>query len=130
MKTGLAHLRGIGKMCSNIPSSLAMRAARAQMAKSSSALKKGASHFVFRYFRVEPGGYSTLRDRHAHEHSVIILQGRAIIHMGENEYEPGPRDAVYISPWEEHRLEAVRDEPMGFLCVIPNKELMKKLEFE
>jgi S-methyl-1-thioxylulose 5-phosphate methylthiotransferase len=90
--------------------------------------KDGAHHFVFRYFRVEPGGFSTLKDKHAHDHGVIILHGRAIVHIGENHYEAGPHDVVYISPWEEHWLEAVGDEAMGFLCVIPNKEMMKKLE--
>ncbi len=90
--------------------------------------RDGASHFVFRYFRVEPGGYSTFKDHHAHDHGVLILHGRAIVHIGENQYELGPHDTVYISPWEEHWFEAVGDEPMGFLCVIPDKEMLKRLE--
>ena len=88
----------------------------------------GAGYFIFRYFRVEPGGLSTLKDYHGHDHGVLILHGRAIVHLGEKQFEVGPHDAVYISPWEEHWLETVGDEPLGFLCVIPNKEVLKKLE--
>ena len=88
----------------------------------------GAANFVFRYFRIEPGGHSTLNDLHPHDHGVLILHGRAIVHLGKEQYEVGTHDIVYISPMEEHTLEAAGDEPLGFLCVIPNKELLKKLE--
>jgi quercetin dioxygenase-like cupin family protein len=36
--------------------------------------------------------------------------------------EVGPRDALYISPNEEHQLHTLGDEPFGFLCIIPPKE--------
>ena len=90
--------------------------------------KDGAAHFVFRYFRIEPGGFSTFKDLHTHDHGVLILHGRAIVHLVEEQYEIGPHDVVYISPMEEHWLEAAGDEPMGFLCVISNKKMLKKLE--
>ncbi len=86
-----------------------------------------AGHFVFRYFRIEPGGHSTLNDYHAHDHGVMILHGRALLTLGQEQHELGPYDVAYIQPWEYHHLTTLGDEPLGFLCVIPNKEMLAKL---
>jgi mannose-6-phosphate isomerase-like protein (cupin superfamily) len=83
--------------------------------------KDGAHHFVFRYFRVEPGGWTTL-ERHAHDHGVLILHGRGCVRLGDKEFEVGPHDLVYISPNELHQLRPLGAEPLGFLCVIPPKQ--------
>jgi len=88
----------------------------------------GAANFVFRYFRIEPGGHSNAQHLHPMDHGVSDTYGRAIVHLGKEQYEVGTHDIVYISPMEEHTLEAAGEEPLGFLCVIPNKELLKKLE--
>lgn len=87
-----------------------------------------AKHFVFRYFRIEPGGYSTIDDTHAHDHGVMILHGRALAHIGGKVEEVGPHDVIYIEPWMPHHLETLGDEPFGFLCVIPNKDMLTKLD--
>lgn len=79
--------------------------------------KDGANNFVFRYFRVEPGGWTQL-EQHSHDHGVMILHGRACIRLGEREVEAGPRDLIYIAPGEVHQLRPMGDEPLGFLCVI------------
>ena len=89
--------------------------------------KDSANHFAFRYFRIEPGGHSTYNDYHAHDHGVYILHGHALVIIEGKEYPVGPRDMIYISPWEHHHLKTVGDEPLGFLCVIPNKEMLKRL---
>jgi len=90
--------------------------------------QEGASHFVFRYFRIEPGGYSTIDDTHAHDHGVLILHGRALAHFGGKVEEVGPRDVLYFEPWMPHHLVTLGDEPLGFLCVIPNKKMLAELE--
>lgn len=90
--------------------------------------QEGAANYVFRYFRIEPGGHSHFKDIHAHDHGILILHGRGIVHLGEEPHEVGPRDIVYISPMDEHWLEAAGDEPLGFLCVIPGAEMMEKLQ--
>lgn len=87
--------------------------------------EEGAEYFVFRYFNIQPGGHSTLEDFHAHDHGVLILHGRALVKVEDEQFEAGPRDIVYISPWVKHSLTTIGDEPLGFLCVIPNKELLK-----
>jgi quercetin dioxygenase-like cupin family protein len=81
----------------------------------------GANNFVFRYFRVEPGG-NTVLDQHPHDHGVLILHGRARVRLGDQEFEVGPNDLVYVSPNDVHQFFTVGDEPLGFLCVIPPKE--------
>jgi len=77
-----------------------------------------APHFRIRYFRIEPGGHTSL-DRHPHEHGVFILHGRALVLLGDDEAEAGPRDVIYVPGDEVHQFRAVGDEPLGFLCVIP-----------
>jgi quercetin dioxygenase-like cupin family protein len=89
--------------------------------------KDNAPYFVFRYVRIEPGGYSTLNDYHAHDHGIYILHGRAMVNIEGTDYEVGPRDMIYISPLEHHYLRSIGEESLGFLCVIPNKEMLKKL---
>ena len=89
---------------------------------------EGAPYFVFRYFRIEPGGHSTLDDHHAHDHGVMILHGRALVTLGDQKVGVGPHDLLYIPPWEHHSLATLGDEPLGFLCVIPNKEMLEKLK--
>ena len=77
----------------------------------------GDPNFHFRYFRVEPGGYTFLH-RHAHDHGIMILHGRAAVVIEDQTFEVGPRDIVYIAPHDRHQLRAAGDEPLGFLCVI------------
>jgi len=78
----------------------------------------GAPNFCIRYFRIEPGGCSSL-ERHPHDHGVFILHGRARVRMGSKEVEVEPRDVVYVPGDELHQFQAIGNEPLGFLCVIP-----------
>jgi len=77
-----------------------------------------APHFRIRYFRVEPGGHTSL-DRHPHDHGVVILHGQAAVLLGEEEVVVGRHDVVYVPGNEVHQFRAVGLEPLGFLCVIP-----------
>jgi len=77
-----------------------------------------APNFRMRYFRIESGGYSSL-ERHPHDHGVFILRGRARVRLGSEEVDVGPRDVVYVPGNELHQFQAIGDEPLGFLCVIP-----------
>ena len=88
----------------------------------------GAEYFAFRYFHIEPGGHSTLQDYHAHDHGVMVLHGHALLSIEDEKHELKPRDIAYISPWVHHSLAALGDEPLGFLCVIPNKVMLAKLK--
>jgi quercetin dioxygenase-like cupin family protein len=79
---------------------------------------EGADDFIIRYFVIPPGGNSAL-DQHAHQHGVVVVQGRGQVLIGEQWADISVGDAVYIAPDEIHQLRALADEPLGFICVIP-----------
>ena len=80
----------------------------------------GAPNFEVRVFTIPPGGKSSL-DHHAHEHGVMILNGRARVLLGERYEEVAAGDIVYIEGWERHQFENLTEEPFLFLCIIPPK---------
>lgn len=79
-----------------------------------------SNNFHLRYFRLEPGSHSHL-ESHAHEHGVIILHGRARVQLGGEFFEVKPYDAIFISGNDLHQFTPLGDEPLGFLCVIKDK---------
>jgi quercetin dioxygenase-like cupin family protein len=83
--------------------------------------RDGAVSFSLRYFEIPPRGKSSL-DRHAHDHGVYILKGKARVLMGKETVEAGPGDVLYIPPDEPHQFEAIGDEPLGFLCAVPPRD--------
>ncbi len=78
----------------------------------------GADRYTIRYFEVPAGGRTT-REQHAHDHGVMILRGRARVTLGEEVHELAEGDVVYVPGDELHCFEALDDEPLGFLCVVP-----------
>jgi S-methyl-1-thioxylulose 5-phosphate methylthiotransferase len=78
---------------------------------------EGASDYRMRYFEVPPGG-RTARERHPHDHGVMIVAGRARVTLGEDTHELGVGDVVYVSGDELHCFEALGEEPLGFVCVV------------
>jgi quercetin dioxygenase-like cupin family protein len=81
---------------------------------------EGSSKFHLRYFAVQPGGHTSL-DRHAHDHAVYVLHGRARLRLGDQEHALAAGDVVYISGDEVHQFFTRGEEPFGFLCVVPAK---------
>lgn len=77
----------------------------------------GASQYRMRYFEVPAGG-RTARERHAHDHGVMIVSGRARVTLGEDTHEVGEGDVVYVAGDELHCFEALGDAPLGFVCVV------------
>ena len=81
---------------------------------------EGAHNFEIRYFTVPPHGFSSL-DEHAHDHGVMVMQGRACVMLGESFQEVSEGDVIYIPSMERHQFENLTDEPFAFLCIIPPK---------
>ena len=79
---------------------------------------EGAPHFNLRYFRVEPGGHTSL-DQHAHDHGGYVLHGQARVRLGDATALLGPGDVLYIPGDEIHQFHTEGEEPFGFLCVVP-----------
>lgn len=77
---------------------------------------EGAIGFEMRFFEVPPGGRTTL-DRHAHDHGVLILQGRGRLLLGDQTLEVGHGDVVYVGAQEVHQFECVGESALGFICV-------------
>ncbi|HSJ13341.1 MAG TPA: cupin domain-containing protein [Longimicrobiales bacterium] len=79
-----------------------------------------APNFALRRFTMHPGG-GMPRHTNAVEHEQYVLRGRARIGIGEEVFEVGADDVVYIPAGVPHWYEAQGDEPFEFLCVVPNR---------
>jgi S-methyl-1-thioxylulose 5-phosphate methylthiotransferase len=78
---------------------------------------EGAGQYRMRYFEVPPGG-RTARERHPHDHGVMIVSGRARVTLGESTHEVGEGDVVYVAGDELHCFEALGEARLGFVCVV------------
>jgi quercetin dioxygenase-like cupin family protein len=81
----------------------------------------GAENFVFRYFSIQPGGHSTMPDQHIHDHGIYFLHGKGEVMFNGEVFPVQARDMVYVAPNDVHGIINTGDEPLGFICVIPNK---------
>jgi quercetin dioxygenase-like cupin family protein len=76
------------------------------------------TRFEVRYFEIAPGGYSS-RERHVHEHAVVVLRGRGQVWLGDIVSDLGFGDTVYVAPNEPHQFRnPSATEPFGFLCIV------------
>ena len=75
----------------------------------------GARDVEMRFFRIPAGGASAL-EAHPHEHTILILHGRAEVLLGEEIHAAAEGDAVWVASGEPHQLRAVGDDALGFLC--------------
>lgn len=77
----------------------------------------GARNFAMRRFIMGAGGGMP---RHVNqvEHEQYVLRGRARIGVGDEVYEVGCGDAVFIPAGVSHSYH-VLDPPFEFLCVVP-----------
>lgn len=88
--------------------------------------EEGAPFFAIRYFEIEPGG-QTILDQHPHDHGVFVLRGRGRVRLGENYYDLGFGDVVYIPGREIHQFFNTGESIFAFLCVIPNKDFLRSV---
>ena len=80
--------------------------------------KEGAQNFAFRYYLIEPGGFSK-KEQHPHDHGILVLQGSGEVFIDEEISTIGRGDIIYIPPDVLHQLSNTGEGPLGFLCVIP-----------
>jgi quercetin dioxygenase-like cupin family protein len=71
----------------------------------------------FRYFEIQPGGYSTL-ERHDHLHVVMIIRGKGQVVVGEEISDIGLHDVIYVPAQTWHQFQAAEDDHLGFLCLV------------
>ena len=83
------------------------------------AKENGTPNFEMRYFEV-PKGLGGDEESHPFEHEVFVLKGEGVIKSGETEKNIKAGDAILILPDEPHQFFNYKEEPLGFICVIPN----------
>ncbi len=78
-----------------------------------------APHFAMRRFTMKPGG-GMPKHTNKVEHEQYVLQGRARIAIGEEEYEVKAGDVVFIPAGVPHWYKNIGSEDFVFLCLVPN----------
>ena len=68
-----------------------------------------------RLFTIEVGGY-TSAERHAHEHEVFVLKGKAMVKGTREQAVIQPGSVVFIPSFEEHQFINIGSEPVELLC--------------
>lgn len=76
-------------------------------------------HFALRKFTMAAGG-GMPRHTNEVEHEQYVLRGRGRIGIGDEVFEVGPDDVIYIPAGMPHWYETVGEEPFEFLCAVPN----------
>lgn len=79
----------------------------------------GTPTFAMRQFEVAPGGH-TPRHSHDYEHEVFVLAGNGVVFEGDKQHQLSAGDVVLVKPNEIHQFRNTGDQPMKFLCLIPN----------
>ncbi len=78
----------------------------------------GTPNFALRRFVMGEGG-GMPRHTNTVEHEQYVLRGRARISVGEEIYDVGADDALFIPAGMPHSYEVV-EAPFEFICVVPN----------
>jgi len=87
----------------------------------------GAERLQLRLFTIDVGGHTPL-EKHAHEHEVFVLRGRALVRGGDKEVAANSRDVIFIPSYEEHQFKNIGDEPVELLCTKETGEMPEVLE--
>jgi quercetin dioxygenase-like cupin family protein len=86
--------------------------------------RDGAPNFAMRQFEVAPGGF-TPRHSHPYEHEVFVLAGEGTIAEGPLTHPIRAGDIIYVAPDEIHQFCNTGDQPLKFLCLVPNDAMSK-----
>lgn len=82
--------------------------------------KDGAPNFTMRCFTIEPGGF-TFYHTHRYEHEVYVLAGQGVARGKDSETKIVAGNAILVVPDEHHQFINTGNEPLVFLCIIPNE---------
>src|SRR3990172_6304134 len=88
--------------------------------------KENAPTFAMREFEVAPGG-PTPHHFHDYEHEVYVLAGEGTVLDGDRELPLAAGDVVFVAPNDVHQFRNTGNEPMRFLCLIPNSAMGKNV---
>ena len=85
-----------------------------------------APNFAMRQFEIAPGGH-TPRHFHPYEHEIYVTAGRGVVIDGEQPRDIRAGDVVYVAPDDVHQFRNTGDQPLEFLCLIPNSAADKRV---
>ena len=77
-------------------------------------------NFAMRKFTIEPDGGMPMHTNSV-EHEQLVLNGKAKVIIGGQEFEAKKNDVVFIPANVPHSYKTIGNEPFEFLCVVPNK---------
>jgi quercetin dioxygenase-like cupin family protein len=86
--------------------------------------RDGSDHLELRYFELQPGA-SSHYEAHNYEHAVLVLRGRGQVVLGEEAFDVGNGDAIFVPADEKHQFRASAGELFGFLCTVLDPEFRK-----
>ena len=58
---------------------------------------------------------------------VFVLEGEGMVLEGDRQHPLRTGDVVYVQPDEVHQFRNTGDEPLRFLCLIPNSAVGKQV---
>jgi quercetin dioxygenase-like cupin family protein len=76
-------------------------------------------NFAMRRFIIEAGG-GMPKHTNTVEHEQYVLNGRATVGIGDEEFRVQKDDVVYIPAGMPHWYRVDSTEPFEFLCIVPN----------
>lgn len=88
-----------------------------------------AQNFVMGHVAINPGGCVPLHS-HEQEEVYLIVSGRGVMRIGDDEQSVGPGDYVYIQPGSEHVLNNTSNENMIMLFCYAPKGIVEHWQLE
>lgn len=85
-----------------------------------------APNFAMRQFEVSQGGH-TPKHFHPYEHEVFVLRGEGEIVENDRVHPIRAGDCIYVAPDEVHQFRNTGNQPLEFLCLIPNSAMDQKV---
>ena len=79
----------------------------------------GAPNFITRRFTLAPGGRIPSHRHDSIEHEQFILAGTMVVGLDNREVDVTEGDSVFIPAGVAHWYENRTDEPVAFLCMVP-----------
>ncbi len=80
----------------------------------------GVPNFITRRFFLAPGGRIPEHRHPDLEHEQVVIRGEMTISLDGHERVVGPGAAIFIPAGCPHWYENRGQEPVEFLCVVPN----------
>jgi quercetin dioxygenase-like cupin family protein len=84
--------------------------------------EQGAPNFVTRSFTLAPGGRIPRHRHESIEHQQVILSGEMVLGLDDQEQQVRTGDSILIPPGVAHWYENREEQPVRFLCIVPNAD--------